>query len=73
MILGCEFKAKYGGVQFITVKVVLCPNCVCSSKKKKRERERRKKKWTHNCEKFMCKKKKEKKERWKEKIEGDKL
>ena len=28
-------KAKCGGVQFIRVRVVLCPNHVCSSNKKK--------------------------------------
>ena len=33
-ILGWEFKATCGGVQFIIVRVVLCPNHVVPLKKK---------------------------------------
>ena len=35
VILGWEFKAKCGGVQFIIVRVVLCPKCLCPLKKEK--------------------------------------
>ena len=38
VILGWEFKAKYGGVQFIIVRVVLCPNCLCPLKKEKEKK-----------------------------------
>ena len=46
---GMRIKAKCGGVQFITVRAMLCPNCVSSSKKKvKKFNKKRKKKLEKN-------------------------
>ena len=61
-ILGWEFKASVG--EFIIVRVVLCPNCVCSFKKNDKHIIVKKKKKLHVL------KKKEEEEEEKNKIGG---
>ena len=63
---GMGIKAKYGGVQFIIVRVVLCHNHICCSEKKNNK---------HRIVKNICvEKKKKRRKRGKEKkIKHNKL